>query len=247
MAVKKVPTAGTRKPRIKKAKKQTFVALVIDRSGSMHSVEAAALNGINEQIHLFKSQGELGGETFVSFIQFDDEIEVVFDKLPSNKLVEITNAQYVPRGSTSMLDAIGVAIENLKKDVVETDDTAYLIVLLSDGAENSSKKENWSTIAEKITKLQATGKWTVTTLLSNVDIAQVRQGLNIPAGNIGTFTSTMKGMAAGFGQINNASTAYMSSRSVGACSTSAFYSPDVVDSDVVNLVADDPNNPKPSK
>lgn len=227
MPVKKKVTSKkvvAKKSAVKKSKKQTFVALVIDRSGSMELVGTAAVSAINEQIGIIKKNVKLTGETFVSFIQFHNDIEVKFDKMPAKDLQPITAADFRPEGTTAMYDALGVAIENLKNGVVETDDTAYLIVLVSDGQENASKIESQKTIAKKTAALQKTGKWTFTAMLSNVDVTAVANSLHIPVGNTTSFVSTIAGLNTASSRMSGSYQAYSVSRGAGSLSSHAFYS-----------------------
>src|SRR5574338_1175969 len=98
----KSKTSGKNAAQKKTAKKLTYVALVVDRSGSMSTIQRETFNSINERIKQLKKTGGKGGKTFVSYIQFDDVIETVYDKIPHTKLVEITEDQYAPRGYTSL-------------------------------------------------------------------------------------------------------------------------------------------------
>ena len=209
-----------------KAKKQTYIALVIDRSGSMNDVRNEAFSGINEQLNTIRLNAKKGGKTFVTYIQFDDQIDVVFDQTAAEKIQDITYSQYEPRGSTAMLDAIGHAIDGFQKTVTETSDTAYLLIVISDGYENASSKENYASLSEKIKKLEATGKWTFTYMLSNVDLEAMAKKLGSSAGNIVQFVSTGAGTKAAFTHSSNSSATYMSSRATGATSTPNFYTPD---------------------
>ena len=208
-----------------KPKKQTYIALVIDRSGSMDGVRDAAFTGINEQLNTIRLNAAKGGKTFVTYIQFDDQIETILDQVDANTVKDITKAQYEPRGSTAMLDAIGVAIEGFEKSVTETDDTAYLLIVISDGYENASQKYNYSSLAEKVKKLEATNKWTFTYMLSNVDLATMAKNLGASAGNMSSFISTNTGTKAAFVNSSVSSAQYMSSRMAGVTSVPNFYRP----------------------
>jgi uncharacterized protein YegL len=237
MAAKKgsKKTTGSAEPkkrgRPKKEKKITHVALVVDRSGSMSSVEEAAFAGINEQIKTLKDTGSQGGETFVTYIQFDHISDLVFDKKPSTDLQEITRDQYSPRGTTAMYDAVWTAIKRLKDGVKETKDTAYLVVVISDGGENASREVTGSQLSTEIKQLQASGKWTFAYMLSNQDLSAVQQDLGLRQGNVAAFISTAAGTTDAFCQMATRTANYMSTRSTGTLSVSDFYSPIDIDSD----------------
>ena len=222
MAKRGRPKGSKNKP---KQKKQTYIALVIDRSGSMSGVRDAAFTGINEQLNTIRFNAAKGGETFVTYIQFDDQIETVLDKVDANTVKDITKAQYEPRGATAMLDAIGTAIEGFEKSVTETEDTAYLLIVISDGYENASQKYNYSSLAEKVKKLEATNKWTFTYMLSNVDLESMAKLLGSSKGNMSSFISTNTGTKAAFANSAVSSAQYMSYRVAGVTSVPNFYQP----------------------
>jgi hypothetical protein len=219
-----------------KPKKQTYIALVIDRSGSMSSVRDAAYGGINEQLNAIRMNATKGGKTFVTYIQFDNEIEKVYDQVPADTVKDIMYHQYEPRGSTSMLDAVGVAIDSFK-NVTDTSDTAYLLIVISDGEENSSQKETYASLAEKIKKLESTNKWTFTYMISNQDLSVVTDKLGASSGNVSAWTSTPTGTNQAFAISSNSSIKYMSNRASGTTSSKGFYNEN--DKDAITPVDND--------
>lgn len=241
MAVAKKTTV--KKPRAKKAVKQTFIAIVIDRSSSMSSIQAAAVSAVNEQIETIKANAKLTGKTYLSLVQFNQEVETLFDKKAIKDVKALVASDYQPFGSTAMLDAVDIAIKGLQEDVEETDDTGYLVVVISDGYENASKTHP-STLAAKISALQATGKWTFTYMLSNVDLATVTAGLHIPMGNVSSFVSNTVGMAGASFAMSGSYTAYSSMRSAGVKSTANFYNQNNPSSPTIDVNALDLNKTK---
>lgn len=230
MPAKKGSKKSTSEPkkkrgRPKKEKKITYVALVVDRSGSMQSVQESAFSGINEQINTLKKTGHKGGETFVTYIQFDNVTDLVFDKKASTELTEITRDQYSPRGSTAMYDAVWSAIKRLKDGVVETKDTGYLVVVISDGWENASREVTGQQLADEIKTLQETGKWTFAYMLSNQDLTKVSKALNLNVNNMAAYTATSAGTHDAFGTMASSTANYMGLRAKGVTRSTNFYSP----------------------
>lgn len=221
-------TASRKKAAPKEGKRKiTYVALVIDRSGSMDSVRKQALNGLNEQIQTLRANAELGGETYVTLIQFNDRVEVLFDKLPASELKELTLDDYRPSGGTAMYDAVFAATQRIaatRQELNSTDDIGHLIVVISDGEENASKNVDANTISRITRELQATEKWTFTYMLSNVDLAKVQNQVSALRGNVTWYNSSAVGTSLGFAQTSNATANYLGTRSAGATFTNAFYS-----------------------
>jgi uncharacterized protein YegL len=227
---KKKSVVDPNKPKAKrgrppKAKKYTRVALVIDRSASMGTVRDAAYSGINEQIKTLKRNAKKGGETTVSYIQFDDIIETLWENRPAKDLKEIEYNDYVPRNSTALRDAMGKAIRCLQSSGPETADTGYLVIVISDGYENASKEWSRAALRGEMDRLTATGKWTFTMLMSNVDIKKITEEYGVYTGNITTFVHTTVGVSNAFQMSSNSSARYLSERAVGITSTPTFYTP----------------------
>lgn len=222
MATKKKTTAK----RSKKNNKKTYVAIVLDRSGSMSSIHKQTVEGINEQLRALKDNADKGGDTLVSLVQFDTQIETVFDNVNAKELKYLTEGDFQPRGGTAMYDGIWNAI-NLLKSKEQTDDTSYLICVISDGQENASQEISQQILSDEIKKLQS-GNWVFTYLLSNVDIHAVQQALDIKNSSIAIYNSSVAGAAYSYTANATSTVNYMSARNDGVVSptTHDFYSPE---------------------
>ena len=75
-----------------------------------------------------------------------------------------------------------ITLDRLSKE--EDTGASYLVIIMSDGEENSSIKVSSKELAEKIQKFQATGRWTFTYIGSNQDLSKIQQVLNIPHGTL---------------------------------------------------------------
>lgn len=206
-----------------KSNKRTYIAIVLDKSGSMGSVHKETVHGINEQIQGIKSNAKFGGETFVTLVEFNDTANVVYKNVPAENIAEFEPQQYRPMGSTAMYDGVLEAINALKGSE-EADNVGYLVVVISDGYENASRNTCQHVLAEEIQKLQNTGKWTFTYMLSNQDLAVVQQALNVPAGNMLSYSSTSRGSSLGFASNARAVSNYLvSARGMNDQAVSTFY------------------------
>lgn len=205
-----------------KGQKRTHIAYVIDRSGSMGIIWQAALDGLNENINDVRLKADLGGETDVSVVAFDSEILTVAEGVPADMIQNFTSEDFFPRGSTALYDAIKHAVE-LIKDELETDDTGYLVTVISDGEENASKTRQ-PEISELIKSLEATGKWTFNFMLANQDIHKFVNVMGVSFGNVADFSATMDGTQDAFRGMKAANASYLSSRSQGVTSRVDTYS-----------------------
>ncbi len=185
-------------------KKQTFVAMVIDRSGSMTKIRQQAFENINEQINSVRTNGKKGGDTRLTYIQFDD---------------------YEPRGCTALYDSVWAAIETLKKNK-ETKNTAYLVVVITDGVNNASTDITQEALREEIKRLEGTGKWTFSFMMANIDVKAMAANLNLNVGNTTAFIGTVAGAKMATATSAHSMNSYFTNaRAINLCAVSDYYTP----------------------
>lgn len=81
----------------------TELVFILDRSGSMRGLESDTVGGFNS---LIDKQKTVPGGCFVSTILFDNVSEVIHDRLPLDQVPLMTEQDYIPRGSTALLDGV---------------------------------------------------------------------------------------------------------------------------------------------
>lgn len=149
---------------------KTQLLVIVDRSGSMAPVAADMRGGLDT---FFKEQSELDGECLVDYIQFDTEYEKVFEDRP----VADAKAVLQPRGGTALLDAIGKGVTELGEKLAKLNEDqrpgTVLVVVVTDGYENSSTE--WSADAVKaiIKEQEDKWNWKFTFLGANIDAVAV--------------------------------------------------------------------------
>ena len=72
-------------------KNLTELVFILDRSGSMQGLEGDTIGGFNAMIE--KQKKELG-EAFVSTVLFDDQTEVLHDRVKVSEVQPITDKEY---------------------------------------------------------------------------------------------------------------------------------------------------------
>lgn len=191
----------TRKKKMSKMK--TYVALVLDQSGSMSATKAQAVQGYNEQIQQMKLNSK-DQDIFCSLVTFNGD---VFEHLwcePAEKLTEASAEDYRCEGSTSMRDAVGYTIDKLRKTTDDKEDVAYLVIIISDGDENTSKHFSVEALKELKDSVERTGKWTFTYMgCDEKYLKKVAQEMNIPISNVAKWCNHNAGSAS-YGQQMNA-------------------------------------------
>ena len=86
------------------------VVAIIDRSGSMMGKEEDTIGGINATIETLKNEKEENTNIKVSIKLFDHEEYLLIRSLKLEDVRPIERRQYVPRGQTALLDAMGNSI-----------------------------------------------------------------------------------------------------------------------------------------
>ncbi len=145
----------------------TDITMVIDRSGSMSSIRTDAEGGINTFVDSQKSEP---GEALLTLVQFDTEYEFVHKGLPISSAPPF---KLVPRGSTALLDAVGRAINETGARLSAMEEAQrpglVVFVIVTDGAENSSKEFTRDKIRQMIEHQQSVYNWQFTFLAANQD------------------------------------------------------------------------------
>ena len=154
-------------------KNLTELVFILDRSGSMAGLEADTIGGFNAMIE--KQRGE-PGEAVISTVLFDNETEVIHDRIPLDRVPRLTEKEYYVRGCTALLDAVGGAIHhigNVHKYAREEDrPEKTLFVITTDGMENASRRYTYDKVKSMIERQRETYGWEFLFLGANIDAAR---------------------------------------------------------------------------
>jgi len=171
---------------------KTIYHFVVDQSGSMAGLENQTIEGFNTQLKTIKKLKEEfpQNEYIVSVTYFEDE---VFDVIRFGKVEDIpllSRENYNPGSSTSLLDAIGHAICSIDEkygNEINEDKATVVLVILTDGYENSSRKYSYNQIAKDIDRLNETNKWIFTFLGAGINAQSITNRINIRSKNVSSF------------------------------------------------------------
>ncbi len=153
---------------------------ILDRSGSMCGLEEDTIGGFNSMIERQKKEE---GEAIVTTVLFDDEYELLHDRINIKGISSITNREYYVRGTTALLDAIGRTIkkiENVQKNTLEEARAGkVLFVITTDGMENSSRIYSYEKIKKIIEDKKKELGWEFIFLGANIDAVKAAESIGI--------------------------------------------------------------------
>jgi hypothetical protein len=192
-------------------KNYTKIICILDRSGSMSSIIDDAIGGINTFI---TGQKEVEGNASLTVHLFDDQYETYYKDIDIKDAMLFDKKSYVPRGMTSLYDAIGKTINYeidwLGQTPIEDRPEKTLCIILTDGQENNSTEFNREKIKTMIDEMRKDYKWEFIFLAANQDAALSAQGMGISGGNSYTFDYSGQGVNTAYASMSKATTRYRS-------------------------------------
>lgn len=192
----------------------THIIFVVDRSGSMRSIAKDMIGGYNEYI---EKQKKTPGECFVSFYQFDDIYEPIFERVKLQDVKDLDGDTYKPRNSTALLDAVGNTIVNYGKYLSELQEDArperILFVTITDGEENASHVFDITKVRDMVKHQTDVYKWDFVFLGSNIDAWDAGQSIGVARCATLQFANTKGSVGAAFKSLSDQTSGYRSSSS----------------------------------
>lgn len=192
----------------------TKIVIILDKSASMEFSSKKAIEGFNEFI---KSQELSVGESVVSLYQFANELEETYLNVPTrsgqskylqllegNNFFRKTIGYYPYRAngmSTSLRDAIGTVIVNTGKELSNLEESErpnkVIVLIITDGADNSSKKFSLNEIKQLITHQQDVYNWTFLYLGEDITNAKEAKAMGISINTVASYQGN-ENIGAGF-------------------------------------------------
>ena len=208
---------------------KTYIGLSRDHSASMRPLTKAAMADYNNTIQTLKQLSiDNNQDTIVSVVRCGSEGKRggVDNEVVNSSIAALNplTSYHADAGDTPLFDSVGRLIELFETTPDASDpEVSFLITVITDGEENSSRQWSSSSLMRKINELQKTDRWTFTFRVPRGQSRALTQA-GVPAGNILEWdTSSAAGLTIAAAATQEAFSAFYAGRSAGTRSTDSFY------------------------
>ena len=189
---------------IQPKKKTTYYHLVLDRSGSMDSCWQEARQVIDSQLRDLKriQEENTNSSLIFSYCGFNQVLRFGDNLMPVDQ-ASINWELIYPDGMTSLNDAIGESIHylNQKAGAALSDaDADVVMLILTDGLENSSKQYSPTAIKTLMETCEQSGKWNFLFLGAGLEVTEVTNAY--ARGDRNAMSFSKDNFAASFKEVN---------------------------------------------
>lgn len=208
------------------AKRNIFNLIILDESGSMHSIKHPTITGFNETAQTIKGTQEQHPEEeqYITLVTFNGlGIKTLLSNQPVAVLAELDATRYQPNAGTPLYDAMGFAFQRLRTQLELVKNYHVLVTIFTDGEENASKEFNAISIKSLIEELKAQ-QWTFTYIGANHDVEKFAHHISIY--NTFSFQSDAEGVKHSLAQDRSARMRYYQNRRDGRPSGENYFAED---------------------
>ena len=172
----------------------TELVFIIDKSGSMSGLEKDTIGGFNS---LIEKQKKEEGEVVVTAVLFNAGMRYIYDREDLKKIGKMTDKDYVAEGCTALLDAVGNTIEHITGKQKELKDefvpAKTMVVITTDGLENSSRKFGYPEVKKLVERQKELG-WEFIFLGANIDVCEEAAKFGVDKDNAVSYCCDSKGI-----------------------------------------------------
>ena len=148
----------------------------------------------------------------ITTILFDNQYEVLHDRIDVKAVSPITPHEYFVRGQTALLDAVGKTINKIagvqKNTAQEYRADKVLFVITTDGMENASREFDYATIKSMIGHQKSNYGWEFIFLGANIDAVEVADRFGIARNRTQNFHNDSEGIELNYYVVSEAVTAF---------------------------------------
>ncbi|NLB60942.1 MAG: VWA domain-containing protein [Clostridiales bacterium] len=187
----------------------TELVFILDKSGSMGGLESDTIGGFNSML---KKQKEADGECIITTVLFDNNYELLHDRINIQAVKEITENEYRIGGSTALLDAIGITIHKIENAQKQTDEDfraqKIMFVIITDGYENASREYSSAKVKQLIERQKTEHNWEFIFLGANIDAVETASHFGISADRAQNYHADSEGVKKNFTVLSEAVSSY---------------------------------------
>lgn len=181
----------------KDEKERLDVVFLLDMSGSMQGMEEDTIGGYNGYLDNMKDS-----DAKVTTVLFNGSHEMITNGKCIKNVKKLSRKQYIPGGSTALLDAIGDTIKYMD----ENGSDKVLFIITTDGEENSSRRYTKEDIKRLI---NIHDNWEFIYLGADIDSYSEASSIGIKSNRTSNYKKTSKGVSKLFDKLKNMSWLYM--------------------------------------
>lgn len=195
----------------------TELAFILDRSGSMSGLEDDTIGGYNAML---KKQQKEPGEAVVTTVLFDDQYDLLHDRINIKCVRPITDKEYFVRGSTALLDAIGETIHKIGNAQMNTSENLQadkvLFIITTDGMENASHEYTYEKIKALVERQKEKFGWEFIFLGANIDAVATAAKFGIHADRAANYHADGEGTELNYMAVSEAVSNFRSKNAISA-------------------------------
>lgn len=189
------------------AKPITHVLIVTDESGSMEPLKDDVRGGFNRYVDDLRDDADSKYRLTVAMFNHDYRSVCVAANLGDVPKLDGTN--YRPGGMTALVDAIGRTVTDFETRVPElADGDRVLLVVQTDGFENSSKEYTTEQVRKLITDREVDGRWSCVFLGAGPNAWTQAGGLGFAAGQTVVVGADSAGTRSSYSGLTHATRSY---------------------------------------
>lgn len=178
------------------------IVVLLDRSGSMYSIAPDMMGGFD---YFIKDQQKEPGECHLTLTQFDTQgIDMVHEAID---IQDVPPLVLEPRGSTPLLDALGITIvkvgERFNNMADDKRPGKVVFIIITDGEENSSKEYTLDTIKKMVERQSEEFDWQFVYLGANVDAFENATSMGMHGGAALDYKANTKGVHSNFAAVSS--------------------------------------------
>jgi len=183
----------------------TELVFILDRSGSMSGFESDTIGGFNS---VLEKQKKEDGKCFVTTVLFDNDLQLLHDRVDIADMKPMTEKDYSVRGCTALMDAVGKTIRHIAKihryarpeDVPEK----TMFVITTDGYENASRAFSSDEVKRMVRHEKEKYGWEFIFLGADIDAVETAAKMGIESDRAANYRKDRRGNAVMYESVSDA-------------------------------------------